>query len=61
MYRVTLAANLVRISSQGNFNHYQTIDSGGQVQVHEAIMGDEAARVTHSLMQASDYLKDNRL
>ena len=42
-------------------NHYQTIDSSDQVQVYEAIMGNEAASVTHSLMQATDYLKDNRL
>lgn len=41
--------------------HYQTINSADQVQVYEAIMGDVSTDVTHSLMQASDYLKDNRL
>ncbi len=42
-------------------SHYQTIDSSDQVQVYEAIMSDEAAGVTHSLLQARGYLKDNRL
>ncbi|ASJ72475.1 multiheme c-type cytochrome [Granulosicoccus antarcticus] len=42
-------------------NHYQSIDSADQVQVYEAIMGDEAQSVTHSLSLARDYLKDNRL
>lgn len=41
--------------------HYELIDSAEQVQVYEAIMGDSADRVTHTLMQASAYLKDNRL
>lgn len=41
--------------------HYDTIDSPEQVQVYEAIMGDSSDRVTHTLMQAERYLKDNRL
>lgn len=49
------------VDSRRYENHYQTIDSYDQVQVYEAIMGDEAGNVTHSLMQASDYLKDSRL
>lgn len=41
--------------------HYEVINSAEQVQVYEAIMGDASQRVTHTLMQASAYLKDNRL
>lgn len=41
--------------------HYERITSAEQVQVYEAIMGDQALQVTHTLMNASSYLKDNRL
>ncbi len=41
--------------------HHDIIDSPDQVQVYEAIMGDSADQVTHTLMQAARYLKDNRL
>lgn len=41
--------------------HYQLIDSAEQVQVYEAIMGDVSDQVTHTLMEATQYLKDNRL
>ena len=42
-------------------NHYELIDSSDQVQVYEAIMGDQNDAVTHTLMNATQYLKDNRL
>ena len=42
-------------------NHYDVITSGDQVQIYEAIMGDTESGVTHTLMRASHYLKDNRL
>ncbi len=41
--------------------HYNLITSEEQVQVYEAIMGDSASGVTHTLLQATHYLKDNRL
>ncbi|MGQ7844200.1 hypothetical protein ACUNV4_06985 [Granulosicoccus sp. 3-233] len=41
--------------------HHDLIDSPDQVQVYEAIMGDSAEQVTHTLMQATRYVKDNRL
>ena len=41
--------------------HYELIDSSEQVQVYEAIMGDQNDAVTHTLMNATQYLKDNRL
>lgn len=41
--------------------HYDVISNADQVQVYEAIMGDAAEQVTHTLMNAASYLKDNRL
>ena len=41
--------------------HYDVISTPDQVQVYEAIMGDSAQQVTHTLLNASVYLKDNRL
>lgn len=42
-------------------SHYDVITSSDQVQIYEAIMGDTESSVTHTLMRASHYLKDNRL
>ena len=41
--------------------HYDVITDPGQVQIYEAVMGDAAGQVTHSLLGATTYLKDNRL
>jgi len=41
--------------------HYQVIDSADQVQVYEAVMGNTDNQPTYTLMEASAYLKDNRL
>lgn len=41
--------------------HHEIIESADQVQVYEAIMGDASEQVTHTLMEAALYLKDNRL
>jgi hypothetical protein len=41
--------------------HYQTITAEDQVQVYEPIMGDTDGNVTHTLLRAATYLKDNRL
>ena len=41
--------------------HYQEITSGNQVQVYESIMGTPAGAPTTGLLQATRYLKDNRL
>ena len=42
-------------------NHFETITESDQVQVYEAIMGDSNATITHTLLRATHYLKDNRL
>ncbi|MCA8954567.1 MAG: hypothetical protein KDC87_00755 [Planctomycetes bacterium] len=41
--------------------HHQVITRPGQVQIYEAVLGDEAGAVTFTLMRAARHLKDNRL
>jgi len=42
-------------------SHYNVITAADQVQVYEAIMGTSDGDVTHTLLRANRYLKDNRL
>jgi hypothetical protein len=41
--------------------HFELIDSPEKVQIYEAVMGDVAGNLTHTLLRAANYLKDNRL
>jgi len=41
--------------------HYDLITRPDQVQVYEAIIGDVEGNLTHTLLDATGYLKDNRL
>lgn len=41
--------------------HYQQIESPGQVQIYEPILGTSSGSVTTGLLSAVSYLKDNRL
>ncbi len=41
--------------------HYEEITSPDQVQSYEPIMMDSAGEVTHTLLRAAGYVKDNRL
>lgn len=41
--------------------HYELITDPNQVQVYEAIMGDNQNQVTYTLLRGMVYLKDNRL
>ncbi len=41
--------------------HYQVITGPDQVQIYEAVMGNTDGEVTHTLLRAARYLKDNRL
>jgi hypothetical protein len=41
--------------------HHDEIRTADQVQIYEAIMGDRTGVVTTGLLQATSYLKDNRL
>jgi hypothetical protein len=41
--------------------HYTTVTSGDQVQIYQSIMRNTDGEVTHTLLRAAGYLKDNRL
>lgn len=41
--------------------HYDQITSADQVQVYEAIMGNNLGEVTYTLLRGKEYLKDNRI
>jgi uncharacterized protein DUF642/thrombospondin type 3 repeat protein len=41
--------------------HYDQITSEEQVQVYEAIMGNNLGEVTYTLLRGKEYLKDNRI
>ena len=41
--------------------HHLEITSADQVQIYEPVMGNTDGEVTHTLLRASSYLKDNRL
>lgn len=49
-------------NNQASFEpHYDLITQPDQVQVYEAIMGDNHNQVTYTLLRGMTYLKDNRL
>lgn len=41
--------------------HYQIITSDDQVQVYEAVFADVEHQVTHTLLRAAEFVKDNRI
>jgi hypothetical protein len=41
--------------------HYDLINTSDQVQIYEPVMIDTDQNVTHTLLRAADYVKDNRL
>lgn len=41
--------------------HYDEIRSAGDVQIYESVMADPSGRVTTGLLQATQFVKDNRL
>ncbi len=47
--------------TEGYEVHYSTIDDPSEVQVYEPIMADTDNKQTYTFMQASRYLKDNRI
>lgn len=63
------------IFESGNFNdqgkiislnsvyepHHDVIDSPGQVQIYQAIMGDVSGKRTETLLNSAQYIKDNRI
>ncbi|HFD33117.1 MAG TPA: hypothetical protein ENJ28_10495 [Gammaproteobacteria bacterium] len=57
--------SIVGVASDNNSSHYEPhydqITQEDQVQVYESIMQNTDGAVTHTLLRASAYLKDNRL
>jgi hypothetical protein len=57
--------SIVGVASDSNSSHYEPhydqITRADQVQVYEPIMQNTDGNVTHTLLRASAYLKDNRL
>ena len=47
--------------SQSYEPHHQTITTGDQVQIYEAVMANTQGEVTLTLLRAAQYLKDSRL
>jgi hypothetical protein len=41
--------------------HHDVIERGDQVQVYQSVMGDLDGVMTHTLLRAASYLKDNRI
>jgi len=63
--RIRADGSIVGVSEDANPNsyeiHYDRITSATQVQVYQGITGDAAGDQTHSLLAATQFLKDNRL
>jgi len=51
----------LRAGAEDYMPHYDVITRPDQVQIYEAVMGDVRGEVTHLLLRAATYLKDNRL
>jgi len=63
--RIQQDGSIVGVSEDANPDsyetHYDMITSASQVQVYQAVTGNSDGDRTHSLLNASHYLKDNRL
>jgi len=50
------------VGLEGDYEpHHHTINSPGQVQIYQAIMGDRSGKRTNTLLRASSFIKDNRI
>lgn len=57
----TIAGNAADADYSTYEPHYDVITAADQVQIYEAVMQDMEGGVTHKLLEASGYAKDNRL
>lgn len=48
-------------NTEGYEEHHEKIDEASEVQVYEPIMADTDDKLTYTFMQASKYIKDNRI
>jgi len=57
----SIIGNATDIDSSTYEPHYETITAEDQVQIYESIMQNTDGQVTHTLLRAADYSKDNRI
>lgn len=57
----SIVGNATDIDSSTYEPHYETITAEDQVQIYEPIMQNTDGQVTHTLLRAADYAKDNRI
>jgi hypothetical protein len=57
----SIIGNANDINSSTYEPHYEIISSEDQVQIYEPIMQDTDGNVTHTLLRAAAYIKDNRI
>jgi hypothetical protein len=57
----SIVGNATDIDSNTYEPHYETITAEDQVQIYESIMQDSDGQVTHTLLRAATYSKDNRI
>jgi len=57
----SIAGNLNDADATRYSPHYTTITAAEQVEIFEPILGDGQGRVTTALLNATQYLKDNRI
>jgi hypothetical protein len=57
----TISGNVADADPSAFEPHHDVITQPDQVQIYEPIMGDHEGKVTHTLLRAAQYLKDNRV
>ncbi|MBX2884510.1 MAG: cytochrome c family protein [Granulosicoccus sp.] len=57
----SIAGVIEDVNSHSYERHYDVITDANQVQVYQSIMGNSDNEQTHSLLNGTHYLKDNRL
>jgi hypothetical protein len=56
-----ITGNNADSDQKGYERHYEIIDGSEEVQVYEGIMKNPDGKITYTLLEAGDFIKDNRL
>jgi hypothetical protein len=57
----SIMGNRADSDSKGYERHYDIIDGSDKVQIYEGIMKNPGGAITYTLLEAGDFIKDNRL
>jgi hypothetical protein len=57
----TIMGNNADSDHEGYETHYDIIDGSDKVQIYEGIMKNPGGAITYTLLEAGDFIKDNRL